>query len=345
MIRMKKWLSCLVAALAVFCLTGCGGNGISDALVVGENVSDEAVSEVWASVQGYASSLNTMSGRYTAGEKASESFAEAVKAGADSIVVMGSELDTAFYAAQKKYKKVHFIGLDVEPREKEGEEVQLLENTVCVTYDKAQLGFMAGYAAVYAGNQKLGFIAGTEDDEAREYLNGFIAGADAAGQALNAGAGSISISVWYAGGEKLTPVVMDKALSLYDAGCQVIMTRGNGLIKAVNEAAKKRSKTFISAGSDWTDTSEQCLMGMTFNTGETAKSLLEKADSEDFSGGDYLSCGVSENSLSLVCRYESLGSFDEKTYESLYKSLSDGEETSDGDFLNGTELVTVTSEA
>jgi basic membrane protein A and related proteins len=342
MIRLNKWKKIAAACLAALCLTGCGGQSVADAVVVGKTEAETAsATEVWAGVQDYAETNDTLAGRYTVEEDAEASFKEAAKAGAKTIIVMGSDLNTAFYKAQYKYKKVKFIGLDAQPKETEDEEAEIAENTVCVTYDKKQLGFLAGYAAVYAGNTSLGFIGGTESTEAKDYLNGFAAGADEAAKALGSADGSITINAWFAGSDELSPVVMDKALSFYDGGAQVILSQGSSISKAVNEAAKKRGKYFISAGCDLSTEDDQCLIGMARNVGETAKSLLKQASSEDFTGGSYKACGAAENSISLVCKYDQLGSFTEEIYKSIYASLSEGQVTISDNASDGTTKVTV----
>lgn len=342
----KRWkITALIAAITLL-LAGCGSNGISDALVISAgSAEDAAVTEVWAGIQSYASAGSLLAGRYAVDEDSDATFKEAVKAGAKSIVVMGSELDTALYRAQYQYKKVRFIGLDAQPRSEKNGEIKIADNTVCVAYDKGQLGFLAGYAAVSAGNQSLAFIGGTESDENKSYLGGFIAGAEKAAADGGAGAGSITVNVWYAGSDSLSPVVMDKALKLYDNGTTLIMANGENILTAVNEAAKKRNTGFISAGVDLTSL-DRCVIGMTTDAAETARSLLKAADNRensDFQGGSYVTCGASENSIKLVCKYDQLGSFSEESYQSLYASLSGGSITADNTGLSSTEHVTVTN--
>lgn len=329
---MKKTAAAAVLAAAMLLtLTGCGSSmpNASYALITDEQgVSDKTTSAIWTGIETYASSMGTSAGRYEAKDSEENSLSEAVRnaadAGAKTIVCQGADMETTVHAAQKKYGKVKFILIGGVPRENAGAAEDIADNTICITYDEGQAAFLAGYGCVTEGRRSLGYMAGIKTDEAVEFEAGFISGAEAAAADLALGEGSVTISVDYAGTDELSPMRMEKAMTLYDQGCETIMAYGDNIRKAVLKAAVLRGKTVVSAGCDARSESDQIIMGTLTDSGNAVTAALTQCDQKDFKGGTSDMYGMKEGSVGLAIDFSRFTGFTEDIYNAEAAKLSSG---------------------
>ncbi|MDO4478117.1 MAG: BMP family ABC transporter substrate-binding protein [Lachnospiraceae bacterium] len=342
---MKKLLSMTMACLlSLSLLTGCGGGEkISEALVISnpELANDQSANLAWLGVQNYAAHSSTDAGLFINDGDFQGTVSKAAGRGAQAIVCLGDGIDTDVWKAQQKHSKTAFVYVGGEPRREAGAQADIAANTICVNFDAAQIGYLAGYAAVLEGNTHLGFISAADSSTAKAYESGFIAGADQAALTMNLPAGTVVVDEVTVLSDVMSPITMEKALKLYRGGASVIMACGENILRMTVKAAETAGKKVISAGSDWTSRSDSVLMGSTFNLEDAVQDALERVNSEGFEGGSTIFSGAAAGSIGLKCRYDKMGSFNSTSYDALYASLAAGSVTAPEDNTEGTEHVTV----
>ncbi|MBR7073205.1 MAG: BMP family ABC transporter substrate-binding protein, partial [Eubacterium sp.] len=207
---MKKIVSlALVLVLGLtLVFSGCAkkdGAAFELALITdGAPVNDGAFNEsAWNGLKAYADE-NGKTCRYyqpvlTDGVLANETVAEyidiAVKNGAKYIVLPGEDFAVSAYEVAPTYKDVNFILIDAVLHSRDSEEMHLISNIMCVSFDYYQGGFLAGYVSVTDGlkdggkvirkyNTKLGILGSTGNDASGKYSSGYIDGVSYAANEL-----------------------------------------------------------------------------------------------------------------------------------------------------------------
>lgn len=349
---LKKAAAAILLAALLAGLTGCGNTetAVSYAAVTNsKGIEDNDVAaKSWVSVAEYAQQLGKKAGLFIASdeeETTNESvLSKAVSAGALTVVSVGTDMEVPVYKASGKHGKTHFVLVDGVTRESEDEEENIHANTLCVSFSSEQEGFLAGYGAVTEGYSKLAYMAGAKTDEAVKYEAGFVQGIKAASLELKKDAGSVAVTVSYAGSDELTPERMEDALKLYDAGSQVIMTYGSNILKAVIKAAELRSTYVISAGMDGRGESSSVIMGTSIDCEKAVTEALTTCDTEDFKGGSQVSYGAKENCVGLAVDFSTMKSFSEDIYKAEFQKLADGTQTVDTEEqTTGSTEVTVSA--
>ena len=330
---MKKRLGIIIMALCLMtAVSGCGGpsDPITYALVTGSGglTGNKAAAMAWNGEQNFALAGGTSAGRYVASPQDKADLDAAIKtavdAGASTVVCVGADLEQAGYTAQSRYGKVRFIMLGGQPRAADGGDASIGENTIAVTFDVSQIGYLAGYAAIRDGKRHLAFMAGTESEDAGNYERGFRKGAEDASSELGLTPGEVTVETVYAESDALSPLVMQKALDLYDAGCELIMAHGDAIQTAVIKAAESRGKQVATAGTDLRTVSDSVVMGSLYDSGQAVEAALLEAGQEDFAGGRVESYGAAEESVDLGIDYDKMAFFTEADYDQVYEGLAGG---------------------
>ena len=330
---MKKRLGIIIMALCLMtAVSGCGGpsDPITYALVTGSGglTGNKAAAMAWNGEQNFALAGGTSAGRYVAASQDKADLDAAIKtavdAGASTVVCVGADLEQAVHTAQSRYGKVRFIMLGGQPRAADGGDASIGENTIAVTFDVSQIGYLAGYAAIRDGKRHLAFMAGTESEDAGNYERGFRKGAEDAASELALAPGEVTVETVYAESDALSPLVMQKALDLYDAGCELIMAHGDAIQTAVIKAAESRGKQVATAGTDLRTVSDSVVMGSLYDSGQAVEAALLEAGQEDFAGGRVESYGAAKESVDLGIDYEKMAFFTEADYDQVYEGLAGG---------------------
>jgi len=206
--KMKKiLLSLFVLLVGITVISGCKAKTYEIALVtdVG-NIDDKSFNEsAWNGVKQYAEDNDITYAYYrpTADTTTArlEAIESAVEKGAKILVCPGYLFKEAIYEAQTLYPEVSFLLLDAEPTKTINtvDTVLVEDNVYCVLYKEEQVGFLAGYAAVYEGFRQLGFLGGMAVPAVVRYGYGFVQGADAAAADLALADGAVEISYAYSG--------------------------------------------------------------------------------------------------------------------------------------------------
>ncbi len=247
----KKMLSLLMAAALVVGMTGCvskpgsegseskdgdkGGKGGYELALITDvgTIDDKSFNQgTWEGLEKYAKDNNLTHKYYKPTEKSDEACLNAidlaVKGGAKVIATPGFLFEYPIMEAQTKYPEVHFILVDAEPKDREGN-VQIEDNVMSIMYAEEQAGYLAGYAAVTEGYKNLGFMGGIAVPAVIRYGYGFVQGADAAAKDMGLKAGDINIKYTYVGNFDASPENNAKA---------AVIRYGYGFVQGADAAAK-----------------------------------------------------------------------------------------------------------
>jgi len=335
----KRVLAVFLSAVMLLAASGCGSSQtqkVGYAFVTNsQGLTDQAASEIWTGIETYVSGRTAAAGRFISKSDDADGYKkavdDAVKAEAKTLVFVGADMEGAAYAAQKAYGKTKIILIGGEPKEKTDGKSEVGENTLCVTYALNQASFLAGYGSIAEGYRNLGYMAGVKTDEAVQYEAGFVSGAEAAASDLGLAAGSVSIRVYYAGSDELTPKRMGTALDMYSAGCEIIMTCGDNIRKAVVKAAETCGKYIISADTDARSESGTIRMGTRTDGASAVAAALKESDAEDFKGGSTTAYGLKQDSVGLAIDFSTFTGFTEDMYKAEAAKLADGTVTASGE--------------
>lgn len=220
---MKKVVSILLAIVLVFstafAFSACGKKGDSKfelALITdGAPINDKSYNQyTWNGIKSYADEKG-ISCRYyqpnldEEGELTIENITKyidlAVKNGAKQIVLPGEKFAVAAYEIAPTYKDVQFFLIDAYPHSQDDNTMRLQSNVECISFNKLEAGFLAGYAAFIFGskdakgklvrpyNTKLGFLGSVNSQDVADYGSGYVQG------------------ISYVADEKKVPVQLDYA--------------------------------------------------------------------------------------------------------------------------------------
>jgi basic membrane protein A len=247
-------------------ISGCKAKTYEIALVtdVG-NIDDKSFNEsAWNGVKQYAEDNDITYAYYrpTADTTTArlEAIESAVEKGAKILVCPGYLFKEAIYEAQTLYPEVSFLLLDAEPTKTINtvDTVLVEDNVYCVLYKEEQVGFLAGYAAVYEGFRQLGFLGGMAVPAVVRYGYGFVQGADAAAADLALADGAVEISYAYSGTFGPNDEIKTRMDGWYSAGTEVVFACGGGIYLSVIEAAGTTGK-IIGVDRDQASESDQIL--------------------------------------------------------------------------------------
>ena len=185
---------------------------------------------VWNAVTAFSAENDLDCAEYrAAGESTAErmeAMETAIAEGCNVLVLPGFLFGGAIYELQDAYPEVIFLGLDIGENELwdyGADCASIRDNVCCVTFEEAEIGYLAGYAAVAEGYTKLGFVMqeGTPDIYRLGY--GFLQGADDAAAELSA---EVSVTICFSTGGEYNDIA-----SLYqqwsDAGIELLLTKPN----------------------------------------------------------------------------------------------------------------------
>lgn len=203
---------------------------INDAAIADEEGYSDAV---WNAVTAFSAENDLDCAEYrAAGESTTErmeAMETAIAEGCDVLVLPGFLFGGAIYELQDTYPEVIFLGLDIGEIElwDYTDCAVIRDNVCCVTFEEAEIGYLAGYAAVAEGYTKLGFVtqAGTPDVYRLGY--GFLQGADDAAAEFSK---EVSVTTCFSTDSECYDIA-----SLYqqwsDAGIELLLTKPNLLLE------------------------------------------------------------------------------------------------------------------
>ena len=349
---MKKFLAMVLTAAMAFSLVACGGSSnASSAASEGStsgsktdvafvtdvgNIDDQSFNQyTWQGVKDFCAANNLNANYYRPTEDSDsarlEQMDNAVNDGAKAIVVAGYLFEGSIAEAQTKYPDVQFVVLDVSSLGK----AETGKNVALITYREEQVGYLAGYAAVYDGYKKLGFLGGMAVPAVIRYGYGFVQGAEAAAKEI--GATDVSINYWYSGDFKATDEVKTKMDSWYSAGTEVVFACGGPVCQSCDAAAQANGGKMIGVDVDQSGqfdtvvTSAMKALANSVNLALTDSMNNGWKFTEAYAGKETV-LGAAEDCVGLPMETSKFTKFTQEQYDTLYKSIVDGSLVIDASF-------------
>ena len=240
---------------------------------------------------------------------------EAIDEGVKVIVAAGPEVKGGIEAAQKKYEDVTFIYLD-------GELEQPGANSVSVTFDALQAGFLAGYSAVLEGFYNMGYLADGESEESVAYGYGFLQGANQA--AMNFSRYS---TIRYDYGEKgaSEEEIRAKVKKWYDEGALAVFTYGDDVFDAAKEEAAAAKKIVIASNAS-KSYDKTVITSAKKNFEDAAAAQLAAVYDGTFAGGKTVKMNVKNGGAGLDMKNSKFQYFNESLYKDICERISKGDQ-------------------
>ena len=349
---MKKLLSLVLALCMMLCMASVAmaEETFELALVTDiGTIDDKSFNQgSWEGLVQYATENNITHKYYQPAEKSTDAYLDsialAVEGGAKVIVTPGFLFEEPIYLAQDMYPDVKFILIDGEPHDADYN-YRTEANVAPILYAEQQAGYLAGYAAVKAGNTKLGFMGGMAVPAVIKFGYGFVQGAEDAAKELNVT--EITMNYHYTGGFDATPEAQAMAASWYNDGIEIIFGCGGAVGNSVMAAAEAANGKVIGVDVDQSIESEtvvtSAMKGLAASVYQTITAYYEGA----FPGGVTTVKDASNNGVALPMESNKLEGFTQEDYDALYAKLAAGEivipdnTTADSADLLTTEVVKV----
>jgi basic membrane protein A len=164
-------------------------------------------------------------------------------AGYQMIICPGFKFETAVFIAQDKYPNVKFVLLDGTPHNADYSANKVGDNTVAISWEEQQSGFVAGVAAaVQIKDGEFGFIGGMEIPAVQKYNWGWQQGIAYANKNFGTTITVKPENVIYQGTFSDVAAGQQLAASMYDKGVKVVFAAAGGVgVGVINEAKTRRS--------------------------------------------------------------------------------------------------------
>ena len=208
-------------------------------------IDDESFNQAtWQGVKAYCEANGIEYTYYQPTEDSTDarciSIDQAIKEGANVVVMPGYLFGGSIVREQEKYPEVYFIAVDVGAGDLTEDYATFYDpqaNVVCATFAEEQAGYLAGYAVVMDGYTKLGFLGGMAVPAVQRYGYGFVQGVDAAAAELKL----TDVKVNYAyGNQFFGDAVITAAMDTwYAGGTEIVFACGGGIYTSAVDAAKK----------------------------------------------------------------------------------------------------------
>ncbi|WP_294806542.1 BMP family protein [uncultured Gemmiger sp.] len=361
---MKKFLAMVLTAAMAFSLAACGGSNASSAASqestsgsktdvafvtdVG-NIDDQSFNQyTWQGVKDFCAANNLNANYYRPTEDSDsarlEQMDNAVNDGAKAIVVAGYLFEGSIAEAQTKYPDVQFVVLDVSSLGN----AETGKNVALITYREEQVGYLAGYAAVYDGYKKLGFLGGMAVPAVIRYGYGFVQGAEAAAKEI--GATDVSINYWYSGDFKATDEVKTKMDSWYSSGTEVVFACGGPVCQNCDAAAQANGGKMIGVDVDQSGQFDTVITSAMKALAPSVNLVLTDTMNNNWKisdtyAGKTTCLGAAEGCVGLPMETSKFTKFTQEQYDTLFKGIVDGtvvvDDSSDPEVTPEVSAITV----
>ena len=240
------------------------------------------------------------------------------------VVTPGFLFEVPIYTVQEQYPDVKFILIDGNPHSADYSDYKTADNTVGITFQEEQVGYLAGYAAVMDGHTKLGFMGGQAVPAVIRYGYGFVQGANDAAKELG-----INVEMMYTNtnGFAATPEAQAMAASWYKSGTTIVFGCGGSLGNSVFAAAEAENGLSIGVDVDQSAESATIVTSAMKGLAAAVSQMLDNYVGDKFPGGQNLVLGAKDNAVSLAMDTAKFQKFDQAAYDALYQKLANGEIT------------------
>lgn len=318
------------------------------------NIDDQSFNQyTWEGVKDWAEANGKTYNYYRPSEDSDEARVETIKTaierGAKVVVLPGFLFAGALNVVPQDYPDVTFIGIDMTSKETNPgspDVAEPLPNTVLISYQEEQSGYLAGYAAVKDGYTKLAYLGGMAVPAVIRYGEGFVQGANAAAVELG-NAADVEIKYWYSGSFSPTDEIKTKTAGWYTEGTEIIFAAGGGIIfsaiaSAEETAAGKLIGVDVDQGylNDRVVTSAMKALYVSVQTALTAWNN-NGGKLPDAYAGHGITFGAAEDAVGLPTAADSwrFQQFTVEEYEALLGKLKSGEIVVSNDTANHPEVA------
>jgi basic membrane protein A len=327
--RKAVYLTCL-AGIAALAWTGCGRGTENNTIAMitdGGSVEEAGVNQsVWQGVQQYAASAGKTAKAYQPEQRElsalEQAMEQAAEDGAGIIVCAGEAFENAVYDMQRIERDTRFVLLDGVPENEAGDR-KIRGNTSCVLPDRAQAGFLAGYAAVKEGCTSLGFLGAENTEENILYGSGFLKGADQAAADLGLAEGQVTVRYRLLGDNSISPERLKEIRDWYGQGCQLIYACGSGPEALAKKAAEASGGRVITADTGSGTAGVLSSSGIDYTA--TAAAALQMEAEGKLQGGRETVLGAAEGCTVLQVANAGFTAFTQTDYDQLVQRLESGE--------------------
>ncbi len=311
----KALLAFALALISVFTLVACSGGNYEIAMITDSGgIDDKSFNQgTWEGIVEYATENGKTYKYYKPREVSDTAYLRAIKlavrGGAKIVITPGYLFETAIYEAQTLYPEVKFVLIDGEPHTADYATYKTEANTMNILFDEHEVGFYAGYAAVYGGLTNLGFFGGMAVPAVQRFGIGYIAGAYYAADDLGVTITFPAEHYEYLGSFAPTPEAKTKAATWYSGGVQVIFAAAGGAGSSAMAAAVEAtgSKYVIGVDKDQSGDSTSVITSALKGVGEAAISALEDFYGNTWEGGRTISLGSVEGGVALPADFSRFG--------------------------------------
>lgn len=339
---MKKMFASLLALSMV--LVGCGsGDGSKEEsknpeivmLTDKGTIDDKSFNQgTYEGVQAYAKE-NNIECTYikpvdATTDEYKNSIDQAVRQGAKVVVCPGYLFEEAIYEKQTEYPDVKFVLIDGNPHDASYKTYKTEKNTIGITFQEEQSGYLAGYAAVKDGNTSLGFMGGQAVPAVMNFGYGYVQGANDAAKELGI---TVKMKYHYTGGFSATPEIQTKASSWYKDGVTVVFGCGGSVGNSVMAAAEASDPVGKVIGVDVDQSSESntVITSAYKKLGDAVQKALASIYSGDFDktddgsiqfrGEQNIVLGAKDGDVGLPLETSKFEKFTEADYNAIYDKI------------------------
>ena len=299
-------------------------------------IDDESFNQAtWQGVKAYCEANGIEYTYYQPTEDSTDarciSIDQAIKEGANVVVMPGYLFGASIVREQEKYPEVYFIAVDVgagDLTEDYATYYDPAKNVVCATFAEEQAGYLAGYAVVMDGYTKLGFLGGMAVPAVIRYGYGWLQGARAAAKELGV---EVECNSTYGGQCFGDANITAKMEGWYAGGTEIVFACGGGIYTSAVEAANIHGAKVVGVDVDQSYI-DACIVTSAMkglqNVTETILGALEAREWDATSGGNSITYSLSEGDYVGIPTAESSWRFNNFTmeqYEAVHAKLMSGE--------------------
>ena len=299
-------------------------------------IDDESFNQAtWQGVKAYCEANGIEYTYYQPTEDSTDarciSIDQAIKEGANVVVMPGYLFGASIVREQEKYPEVYFIAVDVgagDLTEDYATYYDPAKNVVCATFAEEQAGYLAGYAVVMDGYTKLGFLGGMAVPAVIRYGYGWLQGARDAAKELGV---EVECNYTYGGQFFGDANITAKMEGWYAGGTEIVFACGGGIYTSAVEAANIHGAKVVGVDVDQSYI-DACIVTSAMkglqNVTETILGALEAGEWDATYGGKFITYSLSEGDYVGIPTAESSWRFNNFTmeqYEAVHAKLMSGE--------------------
>mgnify|MGYP000985567706 FL=1 len=299
-------------------------------------IDDESFNQAtWQGVKAYCEANGIEYTYYQPTEDSTEarciSIDQAIKEGANVVVMPGYLFGASIVREQEKYPDVYFIAVDVGAGDLTEDYATYYDpaaNVVCATFAEEQAGYLAGYAVVMDGYTKLGFLGGMAVPAVIRYGYGWLQGARDAAKELGV---EVECNYTYAGQFNPDASITAKMEGWYTNGTEIVFACGGGIYASAVEAANIHGAKVVGVDVDQSYI-DACIVTSAMkglqNVTETILGALEAGEWDATYGGKFITYSLAEGDYVGIPTAESSWRFNNFTmeqYEAVHAKLMSGE--------------------